>query len=523
MTTGQRILINALATYSRTLLAIFLGLFSSRWVLAALGDIDYGLMGVVGSILVFITFLNTLSSAATSRFFAFAIGKNDLEDTRKWFNCALSIEIILPAILVIIGLITGELAIRYFLSIPPDRLNTALWVFRLSLITAFISMICSPFIAMFTAKQNIAELSLWGVAITSTTFIFVYFLSDIPGNKWLIYSIGISSITSCFTIFQAIRSYRKYPECRIIPGYWFDKSRLKEMLSYSFWTLFGAFGGIFYHNGIAIVLNKFYPPSLFPSINASYSIGNTVAGQTQNISGALMGAFMPEIVSSEGRGDRDGVIRQMLRAARLSFVIISIVAIPILFQADFILKVWLKNPPEYAALFCRTLLIAFLIMKLIGGFDAAICATGKIKTYQLVMSSFAYLTVIVSSILLYWGFGIYVVCGVILGYSVINTIGGVYFCKVIVGLKVSEWISQVVKPVINSILLNIVIGYSLNFVTVNTNPTTRFFIVFITLILSTSLSSCFWLTTAVEKNRIKQISYNIRQCILKLLFHSEKH
>ena len=516
MTTGQRILINALATYGRTLLAIFLGLFSSRWVLAALGDIDYGLMGVVGSILVFITFLNTLSSAATSRFFAFAIGKNDLEDTRKWFNCALSIEIIMPGILVIIGLIVGELAIRYFLSIPPERLNTALWVFRLSLITAFISMVCSPFVAMFTAKQNIAELSLWGVAITSTTFIFVYFLSDIPGNKWLIYSIGISSITSCFTIFQAIRSYRKYPECRIIPGYWFDKSKLKEMLSYSFWTLFGAFGGIFYHNGIAIVLNKFYPPSLFPSINASYSIGNTVAGQTQNISGALMGAFMPEIVSSEGRGDRDGVIRQMLRAARLSFVIISIVAIPILFQADFILKVWLKNPPEYATLFCRTLLIAFLIMKLIGGFDAAICATGKIKTYQLVMSSFAYLTVIISSVLLYFGTGLYGVCGVIIGYSIINTVGGIYFCKKLVGLKVHDWTSQVAKPVVFTIVLNVLIGLVITYVSKDLDSILRFLLVFISLFISTSFSGWAWLTTYDEKLRIKCLYINSKSQVIKL-------
>lgn len=510
MTTGQRILLNALATYGRTLLAIFLGLFSSRWVLAALGEVDYGLMGVVGSILVFITFLNTLSSAANSRYFAFSIGQNDVDSTRHWFNSALSLSIILPTTLVLIGYFAGEIAIRHFLSIPPDRLTTSLWVFRISLITALVTMSCSPFLAMFTAKQNIAELSLWGIAISLTTFTFVFFLSEIPGNKWLIYSVGISSITITFTLLQSLRAHKKYPECKIIFKYWFDTTRIKEMFSYSFWTLFGALGGLFYNNGIAIVLNKFFPPSIYPSVNASYSVGHTVAGQTQNISGALMGAFMPEIVSSEGRGDRKQVIHLMLRAARLTFIIVSLVVLPILFQTEFILTVWLKNPPEYATLFCQTMLIGFLIQKLIGGFDAAICATGKIKHYQIIMSSFAYSTVLVSSVLFYFNYGLTSVCWVIIGYCIINTLGGVYFCKKLVGLSVRAWIDQVVKPVILTLAFNIAIGLVAMLFTDSLNHTLRFFIVTIIVFISTALSSWLWLISSDEKNRIKQMIKGIK-------------
>ena len=117
MTPGQRILINTIATYGRTLLAVFLGLFSSRWVLEALGEIDYGLMGVVGSVLVFITLFNALTTAANARYFAFSIGQKDIEMTRKWFNSALSISLLLPSILLIVGLIAGEYVIRYFLKV----------------------------------------------------------------------------------------------------------------------------------------------------------------------------------------------------------------------------------------------------------------------------------------------------------------------------------------------------------------------------------------------------------------------
>lgn len=510
MTTGQRILFNALATYGRTLLAIFLGLFSSRWVLASLGEIDYGLMGVVGGILVFITFLNSLSSSATARFFAFSIGKNDMEETRRWFNAALSLEIVLPLGLVIIGFFGGELAIRKFLSIPPDRLTTALWVFRFSLVTALITMTCSPFMAMYTAKQNIAELSFWGMGISLTTFIFAYSLTKLSGNLWLIYSAGLSTITCSFCILQSIRSYKKYPECKIVLKYWFDRRKLKEMLSYSCWTLFGALGGIFYSTGTGIILNKFFPPLRFPSVNASYSVGSTITGHTQNISGALMGAFMPEIVSSEGRGDRAGVIRQMFRAARLSYIIISIIAIPILFETEFILKAWLQNPPEYAALFCRTLLIGFLISRTAGGFDAAICATGKIKWYQIIMSSCAYLSIGLSALLLYLGGGLLCVCAVMIGYQLINVAGGAYFCKKLVGISIGSWLQSVVFPVIFNLGINIGIGFILTFATKSLSPALSFFIVSLSVVISTAFTSWKLLLDANEKGQCRHIAKKAR-------------
>lgn len=510
MTTGQRILVNALATYGRTLLAIFLGLFSSRWVLASLGEVDYGLMGVVGGILVFITFFNSLSTSATARFFAFSIGQKDVEETRRWFNTALSFEAILPPSLVIIGFFAGEWAINNFLSIPPDRLATALWVFRISLITALVTMMCSPFIAMYTAKQNIAELSFWGMGVSLCTFIFAYTLTTLSGNMWLIYSIGVSSVTCVFSILQSIRAYRKYAECKIVFGYWFDKRRLKEMTSYSFWTLFGALGGIFYSTGIGIILNKFFPPLQFPSINASYSVGSTISGHTQNISSALMGAFLPEIVSSEGRGDRAGVIRQMFRAARLSYIIISIIAIPILFETEFILKAWLQNPPEHAALFCRTLLIAFLISRTSAGFDAAICATGKIRNYQLVMSSWAYLSIGVCALLLFWGGGLYSVCGVIIGYNIVNVSGGVFFCKKLVGISVRSWIRAVVMPVFFNLAINISLGIFLFLITQSMAPAARFFLITPLILCFTTITSWKLLLDVNEKAQCRQILYRLK-------------
>lgn len=59
MTENRRIFLNIVATYGRSLYTLVLGVFSSRWAVMALGDVDvdFGLFGVVGGLTLFVSFL----------------------------------------------------------------------------------------------------------------------------------------------------------------------------------------------------------------------------------------------------------------------------------------------------------------------------------------------------------------------------------------------------------------------------------------------------------------------------------
>lgn len=80
---NKRIILNIVFTYGRNLYALVIGLFCGRWTLMALGETDYGLMGVVGGLTVFIAFFNKLLATAVSRFFSIAIGKESVSYIRK--------------------------------------------------------------------------------------------------------------------------------------------------------------------------------------------------------------------------------------------------------------------------------------------------------------------------------------------------------------------------------------------------------------------------------------------------------
>lgn len=504
MTPGQRILLNAIATYGRTIFSMALGLFSSRWILLSLGDIDYGLMSVVGSLIVFVTFLNGISSTACARFFALSIGAGDKEETNWWFNTALSIHVILPIILITIGSPIGEWAINNFLSIPFNKLETAHWVFRLSLLSAFFNMSCTPFLSMYTAKQNIVELSFWGMGLTLCNFIFAWWLTTYNGNSWLLYSFVTVLISIIFAIMQALRSHSLFPECKINFARWYDKKRINRVFSYAGWTLLGGLGWMMYNQGMAIVLNKYFPPNQYKSVNSSYTVGSALAGYTQTLSNALMNAFLPEIVSSEGRGNHNAVIKQVFRASRFSFFVIVILAIPLCFETEYILKIWLNKPPEFATMFCRTFLISFLLSRLIGGFDAAICATGKIREYQITMSIFSISSVFIAAGIILIGFGIIGVCGVIITFNLINIIGSIYFAHKLVNVSVKSWGREILIPSLYVSVIGISIGIFLKVFLheLQLQPLTTFIINSLTISIITLIASIKFLIKPEERKQM---------------------
>ena len=64
MTENRRVFLNVIATYGRSLYALVVGLFCGRWSLRALGEVDYGLFGLIDGLTLFVAFVNNLLSSA---------------------------------------------------------------------------------------------------------------------------------------------------------------------------------------------------------------------------------------------------------------------------------------------------------------------------------------------------------------------------------------------------------------------------------------------------------------------------
>lgn len=442
MTSSQRIVLNTTVSYAQSVFGVGLALFSSRWILIALGQVDFGIFSVVGSLIVFVVFLNSLMGGSASRYFAYSIGQGDTGDINRWFNTSLSMHLCLATCLVLVGWPIGEHLVAHWLNIPNDRVYTSICVFRISLLATFFGMVMVPFTAMFTAKQHIAELAAWGVIQSILVCIFAKFLTFATGDRMLIYAVGMAAIPTFVQVIQTGRAIFIFAECEVNWRHWFDKSRLKRIFSFAAWNLIGGLGAMLRNQGSAILLNIYFGPK----VNAAYSIANQVSVQTNQLAASMMGALTPEITSSEGRGDRVRMLSLSLRASKLGTILVLLFTVPLMAEMEYVLKLWLQNPPDHTALFCRLILSTFLIDRLTMGYMVAVNAHGRISGYQATLGTILVLTLPLAWLFLKTGHAPTSV-GVAFIITMIGcSLGRVLWVKRLFGVLIIQWVTGVIVP-----------------------------------------------------------------------------
>ena len=110
---------NTLFLYTRTLVTVGVSLYATRIVLATLGVVDFGVYNVIGGFVAMFTFLTSTMSAASTRFFAFELGKGDLDSQRHVFKVTFTIYLILIAAILLIAETVGLWVVAKVLVIPP--------------------------------------------------------------------------------------------------------------------------------------------------------------------------------------------------------------------------------------------------------------------------------------------------------------------------------------------------------------------------------------------------------------------
>jgi O-antigen/teichoic acid export membrane protein len=439
MTSSQRIILNTLATYSTSILAAGLALFSSRWILDGLGEVDFGLYTLVGTLIVFVSLLNSILAGSAQRHFAFAIGQGDREAVNQWFNTAAALHTILPLLLVALGWPVGEFCVRHLLTIPADRVTACVSVFRLSLLVSFISMAAVPYVGMFTAKQRIAEIALWGAVQSLLMFGLALGLSHMSGDRLLIYAFGLVAISSGVTLIQVFRAAFIFPECRLTFHYCFNRARAQALFGFASWSLIGALGGVLRNQGTGILLNVYYGPR----VNAAYGIANQVSSQTGSLAQAVMGAMAPEITTTAGRNDRPHLLVLSLRASKFCTLVALVFSIPLLLEMDYVLHLWLKTPPTHAAVFCQFVLLSFLLDKLTIGHTLSINANGTIAAYQGTVGLLLLSTLPVGYLLLKLFAVPSAALVAFLLTGVACALGRIYWGKHLLGLTARSWLTGV--------------------------------------------------------------------------------
>lgn len=449
MSPNRRIVLNIIATYGRSLYTLALGLFTARWVLQALGQVDYGLMGVVGGLASFISFFNGLMATAVGRFYAISIGKEQnlfedgLLECRQWFSTAVFIHTTVPLILMAIGYPIGVSAVRNFLTIPVDRVADCVWVFRFVCISCFLGMVSVPINAMYTAKQYIAELTIYSFITTTLNACILYYMVTHPGVWLAKYAFWTCMLGIFPQLVIAIRGVVLFRECRLRWRDCVSRKRVKGLLYFVGWWAFGNFGGLLRNQGMQVLVNKYFGPKQ----NAAMTIANSVNGHTMTLSLSMIGAFQPAIVTAYGAGDLERTRTLSYRVCKFSVLFILIFMLPLSLELREVLHVWLGMPPPCSFGLCLVMFAITIIDQISVGHMIAVNARGKIAKYQSWLGGSLLLTLPIAWALCACGLNIYFAALAMLATTTFCSLGRVLFARELVGMSARYWLRAIVFPI----------------------------------------------------------------------------
>jgi len=157
--------------------------------------------------------------------------------------------------------------------------------------------------------------------------------------------------------------------------------------------------------GVNVVVNVFFGVL----VNAALGIANQASGAVNKFIYNFQLAYIPRIMRLYSSNLDDDLDKLIIQSAKFSFLLCWLLAFPLILNMPFVLKIWLNNVPEYSVIFCRLILLTYLLECISTPLWITIQASGNIRKYQLVYSSVMLSNIVLSYLALRWGAEVYFV------------------------------------------------------------------------------------------------------------------
>ncbi len=482
--------------YFRMILIMAVQLYTVRVVLSVLGSTDYGLNNVVGGIVTMFSFLSGTMATASQRYFAFEIGRNDMVQLKKTFSLTLIIYCLLGFIILLLAETVGLWFLNNKMVIPEDRMNAANWVYQFSVFSFIVTMFQVPYDALVIAREKMNVYAYVSIFEVVLKLLIVYLLSISSFDKLITYSFLTFSVTLIITSIYKSYCIRNYKESHF--KFFWDKKLFKEITSYSGWNLFGALAGVANNQGINILINLFFGPTINAARGIAYQINSSINGFVQN----FMTASKPQITKLYAQGNIKELNILIERTSKFSFLLLLLIVLPVGLETSFILKIWLKDFPEYTVVFVQLILINTLVDTISYALMAGAQATGKIKTYQATVGTIMLLNIPISYIFLKIGIEPYQVLYINISISVICLFFRLFFLKKLIKLEISHFLKEVVLKVFILTLVVLLIMYQLKKY-LNEETLVNFIIISVLSVVLIIFFSYLLILSKIEKQLIK--------------------
>lgn len=449
----KRLAKNTLMLYFRMLFSMLVSIYSSRVILDALGESDYGVYNVVGGLVTMFSIITSSLSTAISRFQTFELGRKDEGRLNAAFSASFIIQLLMAVVAFVLAETLGVWFLNTHMTIDADRMYAANWVMQCSILTFMTTLLMVPYSASVVAHEKMDVLtiiSFFEVVFKLLIALFLAFVAH-KGDNLILYAILLLVSTWMVQIIYVIYCKAHFKECCL--SFKFNKRIFKEILSFASWNIFGGTAVMLNGQGVNIVLNMIFGPAVNAARGLAVTVNNIIGNFVNNFTMALN----PQIIKAFAADEQDYLHSLVERGTKFSYFILLILGVPVLLEADFLLDLWLVDVPEHTVNFVRLVLLLSFADISSGTLNMAQMATGKIRKYQIITSCILSLNFVFSFFCLRWGMQPEIIYVIAIIISLCVFFARLEFSHHSIGLSIVHFFQNVILKVLFVALLSSIV------------------------------------------------------------------
>ena len=378
---NRQIAKNACALYIRMFITMFIGLFTSRIVLNALGVVDYGIYNVVGGFVSMFSLVSCSLQSSVGRYINFELGTGNTEKLRIVFSTSFFVMCGLAILVIILTEGIGVWYVCKMLVIPAERLTAALWCFHLSVILFALGLITTPYGAALISHEKMTVYAYFSILDVVFKLLVCNLIQISPIDRLVFYAVLLFIISIINMLISLIYCKKQFEECTV--HFLFDLELFKNMFGFAGWNFIGSSAAVLRTQGASLLLNAFGGPVL----NAANGIAGSISGVVSSFVANFTQAFDPQITKRYAAKEYDSLMALLIYGSKYSYYMMFILALPVMFNTHFILEKWLGIVPDYTVQFARWILVFLLAESISRPIITAKNATGHIRNYQIIVGS----------------------------------------------------------------------------------------------------------------------------------------
>ena len=398
-TANRRIAKNTGYMYVRLFTMTVIGLYTSRLVLEVLGVSDFGLFAVVGGVLAMFTFISGSLSKATARFLNTEMGSPG-GNPNATFNICLLLHIALALIVALLAETIGLWYIENKLNVAAGKMDDALIVYHISIATACLGIVNSPYQSLFCAHERFGFLTALDIANSFVRLGCILLLALYDGPYALRLYAVIYSLTTVntFAVYHlyAHKQWRDTVRLRYVSGW----QRYREVLVFNNWNMLATMAYMARTSGADLLINAFFNTA----VNGAFAISKTVNTYVADFSTKFDGASAPQIIQAYAAGDKPRYTYLCNKLGRFTILLFELLCFPMLIELGYLLHLWLGQVPDGAVEFTFYNIIIGGVSITCGGIYNLVNASGRIKWFKIEISALMLLCLPVGYVLYSLGY-----------------------------------------------------------------------------------------------------------------------